>query len=207
MSPGPAAAATTGLGWRGLTWLLAPPLAVLLLRALLQALAEADADGLQALHPATLVSDPAQALWAAARPAVFTGLGLLGAVLGLRLAGRAALRRHGWARLRPWALALWLLLWLGVGAGLVASQLNRAGRRPLPAQEVRVLLLREVPASARGPGGTEVYFELAPAGAPQRLVAAGQPPAAVAPGRPARLDWQAGRWWGRWGRLTPGGGG
>ena len=92
MSPGPAAAATTGLGWRGLTWLLAPPLAVLLLRALLQALAEADADGLQALHPATLVSDPAQALWAAARPAVFTGLGLLGAVLGLRLAGRAALR-------------------------------------------------------------------------------------------------------------------
>ena len=33
MSPGPAAAATTGLGWRGLTWLLAPPLAVLLLRA------------------------------------------------------------------------------------------------------------------------------------------------------------------------------
>ena len=41
MSPGPAAAATTGLGWRGLTWLLAPPLAVLLLRALLQAQAEA----------------------------------------------------------------------------------------------------------------------------------------------------------------------
>ena len=207
MSPPPAAAPAAAIGWRGLSWLLAPPLAVLLLRALLQALADADSASLQPLRPATLVSDPAQAMWAAARPTVLALLGVLGLALLLRLGLRPVLRRWGWVRLRPWVRTLWLLACLGAGAALVASHLNRAGRQPLPAQDVRVLLVGEVPASARGPGGAEVYFELPGAADPMRLLAEGQPATAFAPGRAAGLRWQAGRWWGRWGQLTPASGG
>lgn len=193
--------------WRAWAELLAAPLAVLLLRAGLQAQGENDASGLQPLRAAALVADPYQAMWAAARPFVFTALGLLAAVLLLRWALRAALRRHGWPRVRPWAVALWVLAWLLGGAWLLADHLNRGARQPLPEQTVRVLLAREVPASERGVGGTEVYFEAPDAPAPQRLLAEAQPIGAFPIGSQARLHAEAGRWWGRWGRLAPPGGG
>jgi hypothetical protein len=140
-------------------------------------------------------------------PFVFTALGLLAAVLLLRWALRAALRRHGWPRVRPWAVALWVLAWLLGGAWLLADHLNRGARQPLPEQTVRVLLAREVPASERGVGGTEVYFEAPDAPAPQRLLAEAQPIGAFPIGSQARLHAEAGRWWGRWGRLAPPAGG
>ena len=192
-----------GMDWRRLAWMLAPPLAVLLWRALLQAQADAGASGLQPLHPATLVSDPLEALWAAARPFVLGTLAVVGAAWASYRGLRAARRRHGAARVRLALAALWLLAWLTAGCWLGASHLNRAGRQTLPAQPVRVLLVRDVPASARGPGGAEVYVELPGTPAPMQLRAEGQPAAAFAPGSLPTLHTEAGRWWGRWGRLVP----
>ena len=188
--------------WRAWAEVLAAPVAVLLLRAGLQAQADHDASGLQPLRAATLVADPYQAMWAAARPFVLTALGLLVAGLLLRWGLRAALRRHGWPRVRPWVLALWGLAWLLGGAGLLASHLNQAGRQPVAEQDARVLLARAVPANARSPGGTELYLELPGAPGPQRLLAEDQPPGAWPPGRVVRLHVETGRWWGRWARLA-----
>ena len=189
--------------WRAWAELLAAPIAVLLLRAGLQARADQDTSGLQRLHAATLVADPYQAMWAASRPFVLTALGLLATALVLRWGLRAALRRHGWARVRPWAVALWSLAWLAAGAALVASHLNQAGRHAVGEQTVRVLLARTVPASERSPGGAELYIELARLPGPQRLLAEGQPPTAWPPGSLARLHLEAGRWWGHWARVSP----
>lgn len=193
---------TPSIAWRTLAWAVGPLMAVLLLRAALQASAGADLGELQALRPATLVGDPAQAMWAAARPFVFTLLALGAAAIALRL----MLRRLGWARAKPWLAGLWVLGWLALGAWLLAEHVNRSARQPLPDQTVRVLLARAVPASERGAGGVEVYFEVPDApGAPQRLLAQGQALERFAPGASARLHAEAGRWWGRWGRLAPGG--
>lgn len=183
--------------WRALAWVALPPLAVLTLRALLPA--ELEGGALQRLETATLVSDASEALWMAARPLVYGVLALGGAGALLY----ALLRRLGWARARPLLLAAWLLLWLGTGAWLLASERNRAGRQALPTQPVKVLLAREIlPGKRTGPGGTEVYFELAGEPQPLRLFAQGLPPAAFVPGSSALLHAEAGRWWGRWGRLT-----
>ena len=193
--------------WRAWAELLAAPLAVLLLRAGLQAQGENDASGLQPLRAATLVADPYQAMWAAARPFVFTALGLLAAALLLRWGLRAALRRHGWPRVRPWAVALWVMAWGLGGAWLLTSHLNESGRHAVAEPEARVLLARAVPPGAHSPGGTELYLQLPGTPAPQRLLAEGESPAAWPPGRVARLHVAAGRWWGRWGRLAPPAGG
>lgn len=198
-APPPAAAPAD---WRNLAWALGPPAAALLLRALLVAQADAGEPGWQRLETATLVSDAGQAFWMAARPLVLALLVGGGAIAALVFGLRAALRRHGWARVRPWAIALWLLLWAAVAAGLTASDFNRAHREPLPAQAAKVLLVRELLASKRGPGGAEVYFALADEPEPLRLLAEGQPAEAFPPGSKARLQLQAGRWWGRWGQLT-----
>lgn len=185
--------------WRALAWALLPPLAVLLLRAALQG-AQGDADAsLQALRPATLVDSAGQALWVAARPFVLTVLGAAALIASARL----ALRRWGWPRLRPWALALWLLLCLGAAAALAASHANRAGRQPLPEQTATVLLAGQVAPSARGPGGAEVYVQPPDGAAPLRLHAPGQRASDLPAGTPVRLHVQAGRWWGRWATLTP----
>ena len=193
--------------WRAWAELLAAPLAVLLLRAGLQAQGENDASGLQPLRAATLVADPYQAMWAASRPFVFTALGLLVAALLLRWGLRAALRRHGWPRVRPWAVALWVMAWGLGGAWLLTSHLNESGRHAVAEPEARVLLARAVPPGAHSPGGTELYLQLPGTPAPQRLLAEGESPAAWPPGRVARLHVEAGRWWGRWGRLAPPAGG
>ncbi len=191
---------TAPIAWRTLAWAIGPVIAVLLLRAALQATAGADLGDLQPLRAATLVGDPTQALWAAARPFVFTVLALGAAVIALR----QALRRLGWVRAKPWLVALWVLGWGAGGGWLLAEHLNRSARQLLPEQSVRVLLARAVPANERSVGGTEVYFEAAGA-EPQRLLAEGQALERLQPGSSARLHAEAGRWWGRWGRLAPGG--
>ena len=183
--------------WRALALVALPPVAVLALRALLPA--EVDGGTLQRLQTATLVSDAGEALWMASRPLVY-GVLALGGTAGLLY---ALVRRLGWARVRPLLLALWLLLWAATGVWLLASERNRAQRQALPAQPVKVLLAREIlPGKRTGPGGTEVYFELAGEPRPLRLFAQGLPPAAFVPGSMAMLHAEAGRWWGRWGRLT-----
>ena len=188
------------IAWRTLAWAIGPVIAVLLLRAALQASGGAHLGDLHALHAATLVSDPAQALWVAARPFVFTVLALVALALALRL----ALRRLGWARAKPWLARLWVLLWLALGGWLLADHLNRSARQPLPEQTVRVLLARAVPASERSVGGTEVYFEAPSTPAePQRLLAEGLALERFKSGSSAQLHAEAGRWWGRWGRLAP----
>jgi len=190
------------IAWRTLAWAIGPVIAVLLLRAALQATVGADLGDLQPLRAATLVGDPTQALWAAARPFVFTLLAIGAAGIALR----QALRRLGWARAKPGLVALWLLGWAAGGTWLLADHLNRSARQRLPEQSVRVLLARAVPASERSVGGVEVYFEATQAPAqPQRLLAEGQVLDAFKPGSSARLQAEAGRWWGRWGRLAPGG--
>ena len=65
-----------------------------------------------------------------------------------------------------------------------------------------MLLARAVAPSQRGPGGTEVYFELPGSSEPMRLLAEGQPTQAFVPGSTPALHLEAGRWWGRWGRLS-----
>ena len=97
-----------------------------------------------------------------------------------------------------------MLLWLALGGWLLADHLNRSARQPLPEQTVRVLLARAVPASERSVGGTEVYFEAPSTHAePQRLLAEGLALERFKPGSSAQLHAEAGRWWGRWGRLAP----
>lgn len=200
MSPPDATPTPTATG-RWLAAALAPPLALWLLRSVLRGRANADFATLQPLHAAVLVSDPTQALWAASRPLVLTALALAVAFWLLRRSLRAALRRHGWARVRPWLLALWLAACTLAGAALLASHLNRDSRHTLVAQDVRVLLAREIAPGTRHAGGTEVYFETAPGAPPLRLLAEQRPLADFAPGSTVRLHLQAGRWWGRWGRL------
>ena len=196
VSPAPETTAAP-VAWRGLAWAALPPLLVLALRALMPG--EVDAGALQRLETATLVSDPAEAFWMAARPLAL-GLLVLAVAAGACL---FAVRRWGWARLRRALLGLWAAMWLAMGVGLTASDLNRAQRQPLPDQSVKVLLAREIlPGKRTGPGGTEVYFEQPGEAEPMRLFAQGQPPAAFVPGSTALLHAEAGRWWGRWGRLT-----
>ena len=205
MTPPPATPPTAPapIDWRGLAWAVAPPVAVLLLRALLAGQVDAEADSLQRLKVATLVSAPGEAIWVAARPFVFTSLALAAVGTALFLGLRRALRRHGWARVRPWVAGGWLLLWLAAGAWLLAAHLNRAGRQPLADQDATVLLVGAVAPSTRGPGGAEVYIELPGEPQPLHLFAPGQPATAFARGSSVRLHAEAGRWWGRWGRVTP----
>ncbi|MDO5691227.1 MAG: hypothetical protein Q4G70_01950 [Pseudomonadota bacterium] len=183
--------------WRVLALAAAPPLVVLTLRVLMPG--QPEGDGLYPLEAASMVSDPGQAFWLAARPLVY-GVLVIAAVLGgLWL----AVRRLGWPRVRPAVLALWVLMWVAMGAWLVTSEMNRAGRQPLPEQAAKVLLSREMQPTKRRAGGTEVYFERQGDATPQRLFVEDAPVAAFAPGSIARLHAHAGRWWGQWGRLEP----
>ena len=100
-----------------------------------------------------------------------------------------------------WRWVFLINLPLGLGAWLVASEMNRNGRQPLPEQAARVLLAREMQPTKRRPGSTEVYFERQGDATPQRLFVEDAPVAAFAPGSIARLHAHAGRWWGQWGRL------
>lgn len=140
-------------GWHTLTWVLLPPLAVVLLRAALQTPPDGD---WQPLRVAAQVTSAHQAIWVAAQPFLWAVLALLSLAVGLRL----ALRRWGWTRLRRPLLVLWVLLWLGVGTASVARHLNQTGRQPLPTQQARVLLAGDVAPSARRPGGAQVYLAL-----------------------------------------------
>ena len=91
VSPAPETTAAP-VAWRGLAWAALPPLLVLALRALMPG--EVDAGALQRLETATLVSDPAEAFWMAARPLAL-GLLVLAVAAGACL---FAVRRWGWAR-------------------------------------------------------------------------------------------------------------
>lgn len=202
-TPHAPAGAPAAVPWRGLVWAIGPVIVVLLLRAWLQAQGELDDSGLQRLRSATLVSTPGQALWMAARPFVFSALALLVLVLGGRWGLRQALQRWGWARVRPWVLGLWVLLWLSWGVWLLASHANRAHTQPLAEQRVRVLLSRDILPSQRSPGGVEVYFQPVSGGTPLRLLVEGAHLPTFAPDSLARLSGVQGRWWGRWGHLAP----
>ena len=184
--------------WRALIWTAAPVIATLALRASLQGHAGEAMQGphgaLQPLREAAQAASAGQALWLASRPFILSAA----ALLALWLAGRQALRRCGWQRLRPAALALWLLLWLAAAAWLVASHLNRTGRSAQPAQTAQVLLVREIAPTSRDPGGAEVYVQTGPGDPALRVLAEGRamsdfPQNSVVTLRPWR-----GRWWGRW---------
>lgn len=181
--------------WRVLALAAVPPVAVLVLRVIMPGQPEGDL--LYRLEAAPLVSEPGEAFWLAVRPLLY-GLLVIGAVLaGFVL----AVRRLGWARVRPAVLALWVLMWVAMGVWLVASDMNRTGRQPLAEQSVKVLLAREAMGTRRRPAGTEVYFERQGDATPTRLFVEGAPIHAFAPGSAARLHAEAGRWWGTWGRL------
>ena len=135
-----------------------------------------------------------QALWLASRPFILSAA----ALLALWLAGRQALRRCGWQRLRLAALALWLLLWLAAAAWLVASHLNRTGRSAQPAQTAQVLLVREIAPTSRGPGGAEVYVQTGPGAPALRVLAEGRAMSDFPQNSAVTLRPWRGRWWGRW---------
>lgn len=196
--PAAPAGQAPAIGWRALAWVFAPPLCVLLLRSALKEMAGADDGLLQPLRPAVLVDSAGQALWVASRPLLLTLLGGAAAAW----AARKALRRWGWARLGPWAAALWALLWLGGGAWLLAAHLNRTGRQPQPPQTATVLLAGEVRPSARSPGGAELYLQWPGQPQPQRLFVPEQPASAFARGVRVPVQAHTGRWWGRWATLS-----
>ena len=189
--------------WRGLAWALLPPILVLLLRAALQAQTDEATASLNALEVATLVTTPGEAMWAAAKPFVYTLLGAALPIAAAFFAIRGGVRRHGWPRVRPWVLRGWLALCLLVAVALLASHLNRTGRQAVGAQNAEVLLVRAVRPSERSVGGAEVYVQLPGDEAPLHLLAEGQPPTAFPPKSRVRLQTEAGRWWGRWGTVTP----
>ena len=168
--------------WRGLAWAMLPPIGVLLLRAALQAQTDETTASLQALKPATLVTTPGEAMWAAAQPFVFTLVGAALLLAAVILPLRHAVRRHGWPRVRPWVLRAWLAAWLLAAVALGASHLNRSGRQPLAAQDAQVLLVRAVP---------------------RHLLADGLKAEALPPKSAVRVQAEAGRWWGRWATLVP----
>ena len=149
---------------------------------------------LQPLREAAQAASAGQALWLAARPFILSAA----ALLALWLAGRQALRRCGWQRLRPAALALWLLLWLAAAAWLVTSHLNRTGRSAQPAQIAQVLLVREIAPSSRGPGGAEVYVQTGPGAPALRVLAEGRAMSDFPQNSAVTLRPWRGRWWGRW---------
>ena len=184
--------------WRALIWTAAPVIATLALRASLHGHAGEAMQGphgaLQPLREAAQAASAGQALWLASRPLILSAA----ALLALWLAGRQALRRCGWQRLRPAALALWLLLWLAAAAWLVASHLNRTGRSAQPAQTAQVLLVREIAPTSRGPGGAEVYVQTGPSAPALRVLAEGRAMGEFPQtGADARRPWR-GRGWGGW---------
>ena len=189
--------------WRALAWALLPPIVVLLLRAALQAQTDEATASLQSLTTATQVTTPGEAMWAAAQPFVYTLLGAALVIAAAYFAIRHGVRRHGWVRVRPWVLRGWLALCLLIAVALLASHLNRTGRLAAPAQNAEVLLVRAVQPSERSLGGAEVYVQLPGDEAPLHLLAEGQPPTAFPPKSRVRLHTEAGRWWGRWGTVTP----
>ena len=184
--------------WRALIWTAAPVIATLALRASLQGHAGEAMQGphgaLQPLREAAQAASAGQALWLASRPFILSAA----ALLALWLAGRQALRRCGWQRLRPAALALWLLLWLAAAAWLVASHLNRTGRSAQPAQTAQVLLVREIAPTSRGPGGAEVYVQTGPGAPALRVLAEGRAMSDFPQNSAVTLRLWRGRWWGRW---------
>ena len=189
--------------WRGLAWAMLPPIGVLLLRAALQAQTDETTASLQALKPATLVTTPGEAMWAAAQPFVFTLVGAALLLAAVILPLRHAVRRHGWPRVRPWVLRAWLAAWLLAAVALGASHLNRSGRQPLAAQDAQVLLVRAVPPTERGAGGAEVYLQILGDDVPRHLLADGLKAEALPPKSAERVQAEAGRWWGRWATLVP----
>ena len=190
--------------WRGLAWALLPPVAVLLLRAVLQAQTDEATASLNAIHTATLVTTPGEAMWAAARPFVLALVAAAVVIGGAVALIRRGVHRQGWTRTRPQVIAAWIALCAIAAGALLASHLNRTGRQAQSAREGEVLLVRAVRPSERGVGGAEVYLQLAGDASPVHLLAEGQPASAFAPRSTARLQPETGRWWGRWGTVTPG---
>ena len=189
--------------WRGLAWALLPPIAVLLLRAALQAQTDEATASLNAVHAATLVTTPGEAMWAAARPFVLTLVTAL-VVIGAAVVWiRRGVRHHGWARMRSRVIGAWVALCLIAAGALLAQHLNRSGRQVEAERQGEVLLVREVRPSERSVGGAEVYLQLPGDAAPVHLLAEGQPATRFPPKSTVRLQTERGRWWGRWGTVTP----
>ena len=190
--------------WRGLAWALLPPVAVLLLRATLQAQTDEATASLNAVHVATVVREPGEAIWAALQPFLWTFGSAVVVIAATGVWIRRGVRRHGWARTRPRVIGVWVVLCAAAAGGLLAQHLNRSGRQPQPARQGEVLLVREVRPSERGVGGAEVYLQLPGDEAPVHLLAEGQPATAFAPRSTVRLQSETGRWWGRWGSVSAG---
>ena len=189
--------------WRGLAWALLPPVAVLLLRAALQAQTDEATVSLNAVHAATVVREPGEAIWAALQPFLWTFGSAVVVIAATGVWIRRGVRRHGWARTRPRVIGVWVVLCVAAAGGLLAQHLNRSGRQPQPARQGDVLLVREVRPSERSVGGAEVYLQLPGDATPLHLLAEGQPATRFPPKSTVRLQTERGRWWGRWGTVTP----
>lgn len=199
----PQADAALRPNWRGLAWSLLPLVAVLLLRAALQAQTDEATASLNAVTAATLVTTPGEAMWAAARPFVLSLVAAAVVIGGAVVWIRRGVRRHGWARMQPRVRAAWVILCALAAVGLLAQHLNRSGRQAETERQGEVLLVRSVVPSERNVGGAEVYLQLPGDDVPVHLLAEGQPATHFPPKSTVRLQTERGRWWGRWGTVTP----
>jgi len=187
--------ATTRTAWL----LFAPPFAVTALHVMLTTLAERwpSAQPLVAARVggagATDTDAAVQALiWQASWPV----LAALGVVVGGALLARWLVRRLGWARVRPWAAALWIGLWAVLAVGLLLRHANGALRTPLPPVSARVLEARPQASSERGPGGALALLQLQGDDTPRRVLLEGADARALPRGHVLTLQRAHGRLWG-----------
>jgi len=179
-----------------------PPVAVLLLRFLLNTLAER-LPSVQPLSAVQVLGDGSMALdeatgslvWQATMPLLLA----LAIAAGLLLALWLAVRVWGWRRVAPKLLALWLAACVLAAAGLALRYLNHAALQAQPEAAATVVEARPYPSSERGPGGAMTVLTLAgDAAAPRRVLLEGADPRALSPGHPLRLQLAQGRFWGEY---------
>jgi hypothetical protein len=180
-----------------------PPLAVLgLLRFWLDTLAE-HWPSAQPLTAITVLGNGQLApddsigvlMWQASWPVLLT-LALIAAAVVMLI---VTVRAWGWPKVRPWAMALWLIGWSLAASALALRHLNRAQLQPLPEVSATVVEARPQPTTERGPGGALTVLTLPDvAQTPRRVLLEGADPRALRPGTPLRLQRAQGRFWGEY---------
>ncbi len=177
-------------------WLLfAPPFGFAALRWWTRVRAGQEPGSWQRLRPADVAEAASGSLlWQASQPFVLALLALALAALLLWL----AVRRVGWARVRPLAAGAWIALWLAAAAATGAQHVNRAARQALPAQIATVLQARAQAPTGRGPGGAEVLLRVPGFEAPQSVLLELAEAAALPAGSQLRLALARGRFGGHY---------
>jgi hypothetical protein len=133
-------------------------------------------------------------MWQASWPLLLTG-GLIALALVILF---VTVRQWGWPNVRPWATALWLIVWSMAASGLALHHLNRAELQALPDITATVVQARPQPTTERGLGGALTVLTLPGDPAPRRVLLEGADPRALHPGAPLRLQRARGRFWGEY---------